>query len=109
MFFLIDAQLPVAIARWLAAQGHRASHVSAIGMQSASDDEIWSYAHIRGAVIVTKDQDFADKRILAGSGPVVVWVRLGNSRNSALIAWLERGFPSVIEAIERGETLIELA
>ena len=78
-------------------------------MQSASDDEIWSYAHIRGAVIVTKDQDFADKRILAGSGPVVVWVRLGNSRNSALIAWLERGFPSVIEAIERGETPIELA
>ena len=77
-------------------------------MQSARDQEIWSYAHAKGAVIVTKDQEFADKRILASSGPVVVWVRLGNSRNSALIGWLELGFPSVLDAIERGETLIEL-
>ena len=27
----------------------------------------------------------------------------------AIARWLERGFPSVIEAVERGETLIELA
>lgn len=39
---------------------------------------------------------------------MIVWVRLGNSRNAVLIGWLERGLPFVIEAIERGETLIEL-
>lgn len=78
-------------------------------MHSASDEEIWSYADANGAIIVTKDGDFANKRVLAASGPVVVWVRLGNARNSALIKWLERGLPFVLEAIECGETLIELA
>jgi hypothetical protein len=29
--------------------------------------------------------------------------------NSALLAWLERGLASMINAIEKGETLIELA
>lgn len=32
MRFLVDAQLPPALARWLAAQGHEAEHVGDIGM-----------------------------------------------------------------------------
>lgn len=78
-------------------------------MQSATDNEIWDFAAVERAVIITKDEDFANKRILAAEGPVVVRVCLGNARNSALIVWLERGLPSIIDAIERGETLIELA
>lgn len=31
MRFLIDAQLPVALARWLAAGGHEAAHVGDLG------------------------------------------------------------------------------
>jgi predicted nuclease of predicted toxin-antitoxin system len=109
MLFVVDAQLPPAMARWLAAKGYQASHVSDLGMQSATDEEIWAFAAAHGAVIVTKDEDFANRRVLAAEGPVIVRVRLGNARNSALIAWMERGFSSVVVAIERGETLIELA
>ena len=108
MIFLVDAQLPVVMARWLVARGFKASHVSELGMHSASDEDIWRYADANGAIIITKDEDFANRRVLAAAGPVVVWVRLGNARNNALIDWLERGFPFMLEAIERGEALIEL-
>ena len=108
MKFLVDAQLPIALARWLSACGHVALHVSDVDMSSADDDAIWDFAATEQAVIMTKDEDFATRRVLSQDGPVIVWVRLGNSRNAVLIGWLERGLPFVIEAIERGETLIEL-
>jgi predicted nuclease of predicted toxin-antitoxin system len=109
MIFLVDAQLPPAMARWLSAKGYEAFHVSDFGMQTATDREIWEFAAVKGAVIITKDEDFATRRVLSAKGPVIVRVRLGNTRNSVLIAWLERGLPLMIDAIERGEVLIELA
>jgi predicted nuclease of predicted toxin-antitoxin system len=35
--FLIDSQLPPALARWIAAQGHQAVHVVEIGMEAVDD------------------------------------------------------------------------
>jgi predicted nuclease of predicted toxin-antitoxin system len=107
--FLVDAQLPPALARWLASQGHEAEHVIDIGLAGAADRTIWQQASERGAVIVTKDEDFALHRTLEINGPAVVWVRLGNTRKVDLLRWLEPLLPEVLVALERGETLIEVA
>jgi predicted nuclease of predicted toxin-antitoxin system len=56
MRFLVDAQLPPALARWLAAKGHEAEHVADRGMQAASDMAIWDKALATSATIVTKDR-----------------------------------------------------
>ena len=37
MRFLVDAQLPPALARWLAGRGHTAEHVADLMMAGASD------------------------------------------------------------------------
>jgi predicted nuclease of predicted toxin-antitoxin system len=105
--FVVDAQLPPALARQLEALGHTAEHVADRGMVSASDDVIRDYAARIGAVIVTKDEDFAIRRLLV-EGPAVVWLRLGNSRRAALLARVEAELPAIVAALERGETLIEL-
>jgi predicted nuclease of predicted toxin-antitoxin system len=65
MRFLVDAQLPPALARWLAANGHEATHVSDVGLQTASDPAIWDHALAVSSVIVTKDEDFAQRKVLA--------------------------------------------
>jgi predicted nuclease of predicted toxin-antitoxin system len=109
MRFLVDAQLPVALARWLTSKGHVAEHVSDHDMSSASDSEIWEFAVATSAVIITKDEDFAQRRILVGVGPTIIWIRLGNSRTRPLLTWFEAAFERVMLALERGETLIELA
>ena len=108
MRFLVDAQLPPALARWLATAGHEAEHVADRDMQAASDAAIWDLALREHAVIVTKDEDFAQRRAMTGTGPSVVWIRLRNTRRSELLTWFEAALPAILSALERGETLIEI-
>ena len=81
MRFLVDAQLPPALARWLVAAGHEAEHVADRGMQAASDKEIWDLAVRERAAIITKDEDFAQRHALAATSSAIVWIRLRNTRN----------------------------
>jgi predicted nuclease of predicted toxin-antitoxin system len=108
MRFLVDAQLPPALARWLAAKGHEAVHVGDLGMQAASDAAIWDYALASSSVIVTKDEDFAQHKVLTDNGPAVVWIRLPNTRRRDLLDWFGTVLPDVLAALARGETLIEV-
>jgi len=108
MRFLIDAQLPPALARWLTSKGREAEHVADVGLANAPDKEISNYAFAVGAVIVSKDDDFAQRRVLAAEGPAVVWVRLPNTRRRELLLWFEGILPQIERALERGETLIEV-
>jgi predicted nuclease of predicted toxin-antitoxin system len=56
--FLVDAQLPPAVARWLRDAGHDAQAVREAGLREAEDDAIWKHALAAGAAIITKDEDF---------------------------------------------------
>ena len=108
MRFLIDAQLPPALARWLTDQGHNAQHVADCDLQSASDRQIWDYAVQNGSAIITKDEDFAQRRALTEQGPVVVWIRLPNARRKDLLEWFGNAMPAILTALENGDTLIEV-
>ena len=108
MRFIVDAQLPPALARWLTERGHDAEHVADRHLQAASDSVIWNRAMATSAAIISKDEDFARRKAQIDGGPVVVWVRLPNTRRRALLTWFEVALPQVVSAIERGETLIEL-
>ncbi len=108
MRFLGDAQLPPRLAGLLHELGHVAEHVADIGLASASDTRVWRHAKEIGAVIVTKDSDFAFRRRLAGGGPAVVWIRLGNTTSRALAEKLLPMMPEVVSALEAGEMLVEV-
>ena len=108
MRFIVDAQLPPALARWLAERGHDAEHVGDRGWNAASDSMIWDFALTTSSVIISKDEDFAQRKARADGGPTIVWVRLGNTRRRALLTWFEAVLPEIVSAVERGETLIEL-
>ena len=108
MRFLVDAQLPPALARWLVANGHEAEHVADRQMAAASDTAIWNFAVDVGAAIITKDEDFAQRKTLSGAGPAVIWIRLPNTRRRDLLTWFGLALPNVVLALERGETLVEV-
>lgn len=78
------------------------------GLQAAPDAAIWDYALQHDAAIVTKDEDFAQRHALTGSGPRVVWIRLRNTRRHDLLRWIETALPNIVSALEQGETLIEV-
>jgi predicted nuclease of predicted toxin-antitoxin system len=54
------------------------SHVAAVSLSEAADQDVWEYARAEGFIIVTKDSDFNDTLVLRGFPPKVVWLRLGN-------------------------------
>lgn len=48
MRFLVDTNLPPALANWLIEQGHEAVHTTALGLASEQDIEIWRHAASSG-------------------------------------------------------------
>ena len=107
MLFLLDAQLPPALAGALRDVGCQAVHVADLGLLNATDRRIWDEAVSRSAVLITKDRDFSLLRSASKDGPTICWVRVGNTDNRTLIAKILRALPRIREAIERGEAVIE--
>ena len=108
MRFIVDAQLPPALARWLTAQGYEAEHVFDVGLAEAPDAVIWRRATENVAVVVSKDDDFALRAQMGTSGLAVVWVRYGNVRRVELLRRFTAAWPGIVDALSRGETLVEL-
>lgn len=107
MRFLIDAQLPPGLAKFLVASGHRAEHVADVGLLSATDRAIWDYAKVTEAAIVTKDSDFAALTVLR-ERPQVVWLRFGNTRRTDLERRIGAALPLIVAALESGDRLVEV-
>ncbi len=109
MKLLVDNQLPLALARFLSANGFECRHVVDIGLEAASDQTIWNHATREGLVIVTKDEDFphlADRQ--ASIPPQVLWVRLGNCRKAALLKAFADVLPQIGEQLQAGHAVVEL-
>lgn len=108
MTFLVDAQLPPELARWLATNGHDGIHVNDASLLHADDQQIWGHARQIGAVIISKDEDFVDRWLLDQNPVGLIWIRRGNCSNLALLDWLEPLWPDTLKRLELGERLIEL-
>lgn len=108
MRFLVDAQLPPSLARWLGDHSLSAMPVRELGLRESDDGSIWNFATAGGWTVVTKDEDFVSKCIGNPAAPAVVWIRLGNCTNSVLFAWLETFIPEIVRRLKDGEKLIEL-
>ena len=108
MRFLVDAQLPAALARWLEAQGHDAAHVYDIGLLEAEDKTIWRAAIERGAILISKDEDFVILQSVSKVSPQLIWVRTGNTTRRELLAMFQKFLPTLLATLAAGEPLIEI-
>ena len=106
MRFLVDAQLPPAMCRWLRAQGHDAAHVAELGLLAAPDAAIAARAQAAEEILLSKDEDFLWLRL--PDRFALVWLRIGNATNHALLLWLAARWDQVVRALEDGERLIEV-
>jgi predicted nuclease of predicted toxin-antitoxin system len=104
--FLVDAQLPPALAEWFGRRGHDATHVSDLGLLAATDGAIADRAARDGLVLVSKDEDFVVLRL--PDRFALLWLRVGNATNRALLAWLEPRWPEVERLLTSGERFVEV-
>jgi len=98
-----NQNLPPSLADWLRTKGHEARHVQELGLHNVDDIDIAARALTEDATIISKDSDFAFK----GPPPTVV-ARLGNVTNARLITRFEGAWPSILSALQAGETYVEI-
>jgi predicted nuclease of predicted toxin-antitoxin system len=106
--FLIDENLPPALARWLIEWGHEATHVHEVGLAQTVDLSIAELAFSRGEVIVSKDRDFMDLALLGRTSARLLWVRCGNLGLPAFRIWFEARLPETLDQLLAGVDLVEL-
>lgn len=107
--FLVDAQLPPGLTKRLIARGYPAEHVNRVHLGVASGDAIWPHAERTGTTLMTKDEDFAQLARRDPSGPQVVWIRIGNISNDALWRMLEPLLDEIVQSLNAGERIVEVA
>lgn len=108
MKFLVDNQLPQALAAYLAARGVDCQHVIEIGLAQVSDAGVCRYATAQNRVIITKDEDFFHLANEPKATFILIWVRLGNCRNEALLAAFEELWPRIEADLRSGNRIIEI-
>lgn len=82
MKLLFDQNLSHKLVSLLADLFPDSIHVRDVGLETADDSEIWTYAQDNSLIICSKDSDLHQRSFLLGFPPKVVWVRLGNCSTS---------------------------
>ena len=97
----VDAQISPALAKWISTQiGHPAQSVRDLGLRNAKDKDIFEAARQASAIVMTKDEDFAEMVGRLGPPPAVIWLTCGNTSNASLRA---------IQLIAGGDALVEIS
>jgi predicted nuclease of predicted toxin-antitoxin system len=89
MKLLFDQNLAHRLGSALASLHPGSRHIRELGMDTASDDDVWSYARDNGMTIVSKDSDFYHRSMLLGHPPKVILLRLGNCTTAQVIELLQ--------------------
>ena len=109
MKFIVDAQLPPGLARYLTDRfGVQADHVRELGLRDADDLTIFQYAKKTSSVVVTKDSDLVELVYRHGIPPQIVWVTCVNTTNASLNRIFTATFASTLQLLVAGETIVEI-
>ena len=108
MNFLVDNQLPAALSRFLTACGHPSQHVLDVALDEAADRPVWDYAKAHGLIAILKDEDFFHLAQRPGETGRLLWVRLGNCRNEALLEAFKTALPQVEREFVAGQRVVEV-
>jgi predicted nuclease of predicted toxin-antitoxin system len=75
-------------------------HVQNIGLDKATDSEIWEYAKGNDFILISKDADFAERSLLYGYPPFVIWIRKGNCLTKDIVNILTENHQLIKEFIQ---------
>lgn len=106
---LLDQNIPRAIARWLRDRRPAWSvlHANDADLAGEPDEVVFADAQVRGAVIVTFDEDFADQRTFpVGSHAGIVRLRIWPTTVEETEAALERLLATTTDDELRGALVI---
>ena len=100
MKLLLDENLSRRMVPFLQHDFPGSSQVVLLGMESATDKEVWSRARADGYVIVTRDADFQELSLVWGAPPQVIRLRTANLSRAAALKLLLDHRGAIVTALE---------
>ena len=85
MKLLLDENLSRRLVPFLQSDYPGSTQVVLIGLERASDREIWAYAKANEFAIVTQDADFQELSLLLGHPPYVLWLKLASPSRGVVL------------------------
>lgn len=67
-----------------------------MGLEEASDSDIWTLAKKQEFTIVSKDSDFHQRSFVIGHPPKVIWIKKGNCTTEEIVSILEKHYQKLI-------------
>ena len=98
MKFVIDAQLPFALSKFLKGRGFDVIHTDDLpNKEFTTDTEIRKISVSENRIVITKDSDFLDSFYVKGIPPKLLLVSTGNIKNKALINLFDSNIEKINE------------
>ena len=102
MRFLVDAQLPVRLARFLKASGYDTIHTRDLpGQNATSDIEINAISIQQNRIVITKDSDFVNSFLTIQQPYKLLLITTGNIKDSELETLFSANFQSLVELFKQ--------
>ncbi len=109
MKLLLDENLSRRIVPLLEPHSPGSTQVALVGLERASDLDIWRFARENDFCIVTRDADFYDLTLVHGIPPKVVWLRGANPTKTAVANILIENRDRILDMLTAEEvTCVEL-
>ncbi len=106
MKFIVDAQLPKLLARFLREKGFDVIHTSELpNGNDTSDVEINRISLSEKRILVSKDADFYNSFTAKKEPYKLLHVRTGNMKNSRLIKLFDKNIDAIIAEFEFGSVV----
>ena len=103
MKLVIDMNLSVDWVPALRSSGVEAVHWTTIGPQDARDEDIMAWAHANGAVVLTRDLDFATALTQQGrASPSIIQMRIEQARPEHHLSLVHRALTLHRQRLEQG-------
>ena len=100
MRLLLDENLSRRLVPFLQHDFPGSTQVVLLGMESASDKEVWQRARDDGYVVVTRDADFQELSLVWGAPPQVIRLRTPNQTRAAVLKLLLDNKEAIRNALE---------
>lgn len=101
MKFLVDAQMPKRLARFLRSQGYDAIHTQDLSQGNATPDAGINLISLEEErVVVTKDADFVQSFLLEQKPYKLLLVATGNIKNADLETLLQKNLDLLVKTFE---------
>jgi predicted nuclease of predicted toxin-antitoxin system len=100
MKFIVDAQLPKRLARFLQSEGYDAVHTLDLPQQNATSDAMINSISIeQQRIVITKDADFVESFLLQGKPYKLLLISTGNIKNSELEPLIAANLQQLVELL----------